>query len=557
MSRGRSRNPNPVEPGVDPADASFERVTDVTLPDGVPRNPDGTPALEGTVSEAQAQKIGALNIESAAKNKRSAHIMERKALGERDVKWNTDDPLELFYEVRGSYPGDWNSMIITVTRDQPAPVLQYQPVFAAALADSIALYDHIKSCHGQSPQSRYKVCFRTSQNAERATGRIMLPDTTAPSPVRVIDSASPRQPPPQPGYAPPGWGAPPGAQGYPYPPPAQAQDRIILVSPPAAPAPPAPHHSPPAPSAPAAQPAPAPQPAYPYYPPPSADPMAKLVEQIGEQQKAMMSAVEKMLTQAKRPPGFIELPAGYPIAPGYIAVPDGMIPDPRGVGQAPAAAPATVVAQAPPAQVAPAAAAPVPAPAPSTMQAGGITFAQPAAPPPPEQQLASTIKMLSSSLRGISDLQRMLSSFSPQGRGGYEEPEAAPTPVVPPEPENPIQTQDVGGITMAYDRRTGKTNWAATLMGAAPKLAETAKTIVGEVGKLQRQQHEMTMRTVAGRTELARAITAAQQGVGQVPAPAALPPQPRPQPAPPPPQHVAPPPPQPPAPPRKTAFPVA
>jgi hypothetical protein len=95
-------------------------------------------------------------------------------------------------------------------------------------------------------------------------------------------------------------------------------------------------------------------------------------------------------------------------------------------------------------------------------------------------------------------------------------------------------------------------------MGAAPKLAETAKTIVGEVGKLQRQQHEMTMRTVAGRTELARAVTAAQQGVGQVPvSPAALPPQPRPQPAPPPPQHVAPPPPQPPAPPRKTAFPVA
>jgi len=90
-----------------------------------------------------------------------------------------------------------------------------------------------------------------------------------------------------------------------------------------------------------------------------------------------------------------------------------------------------------------------------------------------------------------------------------------------PEQQNPMMTQDVGGVTMAINRATGKTDWATTLVGALPKLGETAQKVFGEYQKIVKHQHDSAVSVMRERTNLANAVVAAQQamqtGAGQAP----------------------------------------
>jgi hypothetical protein len=567
-------------------DVGMGDVAALSLPPDVPQNPDGSPKTEGEVTEDQAKTIGALTLESAAKNKANARKMKDKMLG-KTVRWNCEDAVELFWLIKNTYAAEWNSLMITVSKIDPGPKVQYQPIQASTVKDPGALYQYVEGCHGQSGIATYLIAFRASSGSERGSAKIYMPDRSAPPVVQVMGGSqqSPQAPPPPsaPQYAPygygspqqggppppPGYGAPPAGYGGPPPgywptapqqqqPPQQSSPQVIVVSPPA------PHQPSPQPqtqsAAPvpvaAAAPAPPPPPQHVYMHPPAPapgawDPQRAMIEmmqaQMTNQSAQLMTALEKITEKLAQPPppppppGFIPLPSdNYPMPRGFVRIPGGMIPDPtavyapQGVGAAPAAAVATAAV-----------------PAQGAAQPVVIQNPPPPAPVPFDQQVAGTVKMFSGVMRGFKEMESMFSSLRGGMPGGGEpEPEEIDEP--PPAP-NPIVTQEVGGITMAIHRDTGKTDWPATLMGAIPKVVDAAKSGLAEYQKMMDRQAQMTQRAVQDRIALARAVAAAQQ---PPPPPAALPPAQQPPPAAPPPQTARPPQaaPRPAAPVRKTGI---
>jgi hypothetical protein len=533
------------ETGNDGGDVSMGDVTDATLPEAVPRNADGTASEEGEVSEEQAQLIGSLSLESAAKNKGIARRLRDKALGKKGVAWNVEDALEMFSFVRTVFAAEWNSIVIHVSRIEPEPKVQLPPIYAASLKDTKALYDYIEQNHGAQGPARYKVFFRAGAGHERGAAYLYMPDKSAPPVVQTFSPPSqsqPQQPPPQAppyGYsAPPGYGAPPTGWSPPQSqqpmqqPMQQPQgDRVFVISPPAQ-------------QTVQSQPQQAPPPPAPVYvqpsaPPPGAfDPQRTLFEMMQAQNAQMMATLEKVverMNQPSPPPppaGFIALPSEqYPVPPGYVRIPGGMIPAPNMAMYAPQPQAPTGVGAVPvqPPPVAYAAPAQVPAQAVVVQAPPAPTF---------DQQIQGTVGMMKGVVRGMGELQNLFTSFAPQQQRPIEELEPEEPENEPP-PPNPLMTTDVGGITMAIDRATGKTNWPATLMGALPKIGDTFKSGLAEYQKLMDRNAQQTARVMHDRTVLANAIAAAKGG-GTPPAvpPAALPPaQPAQQPA----QQVAPP----------------
>jgi hypothetical protein len=536
----RARREN-AESGNDGGDVNMGDVSDATLPEAVPRNPDGSASEEGEVGEEQAQLIGSLSLESSAKNKGIARKLRDKALGKKGVPWNVDDALEMFAYIRRIFAPEWNSIVIMVTRIDPAPRVQLPPIMAANLKDQKALYDYVEQHHGAQGPATYKVYFRAGGGSERGAASLCMPDRSAPPVVQVI-SQPPQQPqqpqPPQQqgypiypgpyggGYGGPSGGGPPGygsasAPPWSQQPPQPQQPQLVVISPPA---PQQPQQAPP--------PAPPPAPVYMQPPPPAPgafDPQRAVFEMMQAQNAQTMAALKEIVTELKKPsppPGFISLPSEqYPVPPGFVRVPGGMIPAPpayapQGVGSAPA-------------QPAPVAYA-VPAPAQAPTQAPAPVMVQ--APPQPtfDQQIAGTVGMMRGVVRGMGELQHIFSEFGPQARPPMEE-ELEQEPETP-QPPNPIMTTDVGGITMAIDRSTGKTNWPATLMGAIPKVVDAAKSGLTEYQKIMDRNAAHAARLMQDRTAMANAISVAR---GTAPAqPAALPAPPQPQP-----QQAAPPPP--------------
>jgi hypothetical protein len=531
--------------GGDGADVDMGDVTRATLPASVPQNPDGTPAMEGEVSEAQARSIGALSIDSARKNKRNAQKLLEKTQG-KSVPWNAPDALELIDALIIPFSQEWGSMIILVAREEPGPRAQFPPVLGANVRTSIDLYNYIASQHGTSGPAVYKVSFRSSSGAERGASKVWMPDMTPKSPVQVITTSAPQQPPQQQppqqyggsqGGQPGGWGGSP-PQGYwqqqPPQPPQQQQPSVIVVS-----QPPQPQQQA-APQAPA--PAPAPQPIYTQPPAPASggfDPQRAMFEMMQAQSAATMATLKDMVAEMKRPQppaGFIALPSEqYPVPPGYVRVPGGMMPappmaaytpvpvGPTGVGQVPVA---VTAAPAQPAQV--------------IVQA----------PPPPPQpsfgaQIKGTVSLLHEAMSGMKSMQDMFTSFAPQQPTIDDEPDDGPqdVPQVPPA----MLTQDVGGISMALDRATGKVAWAPTIVGALPKISEFFSKGVDQYRKIVDHQAALTAGAVRQRIELANAVARVQQPQAQVlpasiptppvqavpPVQAAPPPRPQPPPAPP------------------------
>lgn len=548
VTRHRRARRELSDTGNDGGDVGAGDVTDAMLPEAVPRNADGTASEEGEVSEEQAQLIGALGLESAAKNKGIARRLRDKAVGKKGVAWNVHDALEMFPYVQRVFASEWNSIVVHVTRTEPEPRIQLPPISVVNLKDAQGLYNYVERHHGTQGLATYKVYWRAGAGHERAAASIYMPDKSVPPVVQMV-SQPPQQPPqasPYQGFPPFGgaYGAPyvgpvPSGPGYPaqqsmQPPmqPAQPQggDRFIVISPPAQQqSSQAPPQAPPAPV---------------YMQPPPVpgafDPQRAIFEmmqaqnaQAQAQNAQTMATFKEIVAELKKPPppaGFIPLPEGWPSIPqGFVRIPGGMIPapnmamyapppaqaQPQGVGQVPTQPPP--VAYAAPAQAAPMVVQAAPAP----------TF---------DQQIAGTVGMMKGVVRGMGELQNLFTSFAPQQQRPIEELE--PEPEEPPQPPNPLMTTDVGGITMAIDRATGKTNWPATLMGALPKIGDTFKSGLAEYQKLMDRNAQQTARVMHDRTVLANAIAAAK-GSGTPPAapPAALPPAPQVQQA----QHVTPP----------------
>ena len=572
----------------DGGDVDMGDVARITLPEATPQNADGTFATEGDVSEEQAHQIGALNVESAAKNKSMARKMRDKALG-KSVPWNVADALELFSYVKTVFAVEWESIIILVARHEPAPKVQYPPVMASNILDPLALYNYVKQCHGQQGAATYKVSFRSSSGAERGAANVCMPDTTAPPVVQVLNpggssGGQPPPAPPQPQYAPPppspygmggmgGMGGGYGVQGPGYPPPGywpqppqQAQpqqqqergDRIIVVQQPQPQQPPMMPAPPPAPAPAPVQAAPPPPPQYIYpppLPPPPAppapvaapgafDPQRALFEmmqlqnsQAQAQNERTMAMIEKIGEKLNRPapppppPGFIALPENYPVPQGYFRVPGGIVPLPAYAQPQPVGVGAAPVAYVPP------------APAPAAVAPAPVIYQAPPAPPPPsfDQQIAGTVGTMKSVVKGMGELQSLFAGFSPQPRQPIDD---ELEPDEPPPQQNPMMTQDVGGVTMAISRETGKTDWPTTLIGALPKIGETAKSVFTEYQKAVRQQHDLTVNAMRQRTEMANAFTRAQQSMQPQVLPAVQPQQQTPQAQPRPPVQQQPQPPQ-------------
>jgi len=471
MGRPRKHFP-PTNPEDLMRESSMADVTDITLPEGVPRNPDGTPKVDGEIAEFTAQKIGALDIESAQRNKTVAEAMRDVKLG-KSVRWNTDDAMEMFPIVRDVFRGEWSSMWLMIDRDEPRA--SFPPLSGKQLSDPLELYRAIEHYHGKSPAAKYIIQFRLG-GAVRGKSYVWMPDN---SDVQVMPYGAP---PPQ--YYP--QGQHPGQWSSPGAP----QPQVVVVSQ----RPEAPRFQEPPPPPPSKQESPVHH-HYPAPPAPAPAPSSELTQvlaQLSQQNAMMMTTMREIVEASRKPPGFIALPEGhaYPIPQGYIAVPGGMMPSPVGLGQVPQ----PVQAQAP-------------APQPSGSLAGfAAQQSAPAKAVTESDQIQAAVKSLQTILDGAKKIEDLVGSI---GGGGGNEPDAPATP------ESPRIVQDVGGLHMIIDKATGKTNWAETVLGAMPKLADAGRSILGEFQKTMEKQALLTSRAVAERTHLAASVESAARAQTQ------------------------------------------
>jgi hypothetical protein len=452
--RGRRKR---LEDGIqDLGSPDMNDLTAVTLPEAVPQNPDGTPRTDGTVSTDQAQKIGALDLESAQKNTRMARVMTAKALGEQNVPWNSDDALEQVGYQRVVSGGEWNSMVILVSRSEPGPVAHLPPVSGSVIKSAADLYAYVEKYHGTG-QATYKVRFQTATGAQRGASHFS------------IDKAYAQPPAPIPGPTP----SPPIP--LPLPPQPSEYGRPVVVNVPAQAAPP---------SAPEAR----------------SDGMVlelfgHMQTQMREMQAGFAGMMKEVVAELRRPAGFIPLPEGYPIPVGYVGIPGGCIP-----------APPTAMAAPAPVYV------PVPAAAPPSVPVQPATTAAPAPLPPPVSpvaQVTDAFKMMSELHRGM---QHFKNIFATEEAPPMAEEVAEAAAGRPPGP----QTTDVAGVPVTYDV-DGKVNWPLTLVGAAPKAVELAKGVLTEYGRVVEKQSAANQQAVHSRIELARAISG--QPAAPAPAP--------------------------------------
>jgi hypothetical protein len=334
--------------GDENVDVDMGDVVAGMLPPSVPQNPDGSVATEGTVSVEQAQAIGALDIESAARNKHVAKQISKKIDG-ATVSWNCKDAIEMFDILKTSSAGEWSAILAHIVRLDPAPMVSFQPINVSVLKDSAALYAYILKNHGQSPTATYEVRFRTGP-IQRGKAPITMPDT-------CVHAAEIQEP----TWQPPAWQQPTAPMA-----PTQDPRGGVTVN------------MPPNPIA------------------PRDAGMSEIISTINAQNKEMMGAflhlMEKMTTPAKAepppmPPGFIQLPKDWPTPPGYFAVPGGCFPLPPQM-QAPQVVQQAPV-YAPPVQAAPVA-------APVVMQ-----------PSDPISQTAGAMMMLSKLYKNMDDFKTM------------------------------------------------------------------------------------------------------------------------------------------------------
>ena len=468
-------------------DVTIEDATANVYPEAVPRAPDGSPEAETEMPIEQAQAIGAMDLESAAKNKRNAGVIVRKTNGEPRVSFGTKDALEMFDQVRQVFGTSLNSINIVVVRVRPEPMEQYLPVPMASMTSSTDLYKYVAACHGHRPNAQYKVIFRDGTTGnERGSAYLHMPDKSP-----GFEPSPPPQPPqyaPQPQF-PPGWGQPGGSSGpqgmgyYPQPPPAPLAPQ----------APPVVHVHPQAQQ------------------PQDTSAAMGAMGQMGEMQKffaeqsqrqseQMMVMMRELMTAMRAPPppaGFIPLPDNFPlqnVPAGYLKIPGGMIP-------------------APPPPMPPPGYQAVPIPAASPAPAAAVPVYQPIPQAPQGFNSGALVNQYRDMMKGVSEIQKIADMFQPR-----ESVAAEAAAEVAAEAANPVHMTKIGDIDVAYGQ-DGKLQYVPTLMGAVPKLVEVAKSALTEYQKVQQKQHDFNQATVRQRIELANAVQRAQQGAVQ---PAAL-----------------------------------
>jgi hypothetical protein len=153
-------------------DDDVRDLTDDILGGDIPKNPDGSVQAEAEIEIDQAKKIGALDQESVARNRRDARNINR-ARHKQPVRWNEEDARIMFGNVKRAWP---TGVRILIKRVEPTPE-EYRPVDIAGLKDSLAFYDYVaKYIHKRSPAAKYKCTFR--DDIDRGTAFLNMPDTT-------------------------------------------------------------------------------------------------------------------------------------------------------------------------------------------------------------------------------------------------------------------------------------------------------------------------------------------------------------------------------------------
>jgi hypothetical protein len=158
------------------AGISMHDVSALTTSKHVPLDPDGSPCVGGKISVAQAQAIGALDLESDRKNQEMVRKMADQATGKK-VNWNSDDVLETFDSMMSCW--DRASIVIHVSRVDPDPKVHFLPVRASVISDPAALHQYVQRCHGQSGAAKYRVSSQASSRMQRGVGMIYMSDTTS------------------------------------------------------------------------------------------------------------------------------------------------------------------------------------------------------------------------------------------------------------------------------------------------------------------------------------------------------------------------------------------
>jgi hypothetical protein len=207
---GKARKRTPVVP-LNDTDFEAGDLTEHTMPEGTPTNPDGTVASPGTVIDvAQAKRIGAVTSDAAQTNKSMARRMDRKAKGETNVPWNENRALHLFDAVRGTFAP---STILVCIKDLETQI-DHKPVPMQVLKSSADLYDHVaKHCQRGKTSRTYEIIFKDiHQFSNRGQGTLTMPDLIEESPAAAPQQQAPWMP-PGPQYG----GGMGGGGGYGYP----------------------------------------------------------------------------------------------------------------------------------------------------------------------------------------------------------------------------------------------------------------------------------------------------------------------------------------------------
>ena len=228
------------------APVTADDITDHLYPEGVPRATDGTVLPEAELTIEQAQQIGAITPESAQIRRDADRKVGLKASGQTNIKWGSDDPAEIFDNVRRVWAT--TSMTILVKRTEPSPQ-HLQPINMHEIKDGSDFIRYMYRHHapkyeqevfevvfkdrGGGERGRAKLYMSPTQGNDHETNNVMpMPYPGYPSPYPV-NYGTPQPLPPPPAPAPPPVVAPVAVAPTPPPapatPPAAAADSLIMM----------------------------------------------------------------------------------------------------------------------------------------------------------------------------------------------------------------------------------------------------------------------------------------------------------------------------------------
>lgn len=478
-------------------------VSEEMYPTGTPLADDGSVPENVDVTLEDVRKTGAVSGESARRNKADARAIHRKQSGDKNVRFNSSEALDVFDSVRKGW--GQASVWIAVQRTEPGPPETFPLVQMSGMKSSADLFNYVeKKCHKFREPATY-LCVFKENGLERGRGLLHMYDTRD-----QVSTESQQQPSPPWGYpqqAPPGWGAPPG-----YPPPAPPQyppyanqgfgalpgypgyPQSAYFGPPPQPYAP-PGYQPPPPPEPQSQPQqvqapqpPAPpvfvMPPYPQPPqqpsqmqpqPQMQDPYMQAMADMQRQNQAFMQAMTTQLL------GRLEQPQQQ--APVQVAPPPPP-PPPTAPPQWHWTGTAWVPAAPPP---------PIPAPTPAVQVAQAPVQQQPPPPPSPLVTLQNAAQQMTGLFETMQGLQGLVQKFSGAPGTNPVEPEFEPeVPAPVAEEPSPIVTQMVGvgdkSFALQIMRQTGEVNKLATGLGMLPLIGSIAKDVIDAVGRVQDKQ---------------------------------------------------------------------